>query len=362
MIFRNSRKIILANLFDFFLNFFYSFANLFNLKNISYPKTISNDPKKILLIEVFGLGDLFISFPAFKHLRNIFPAASIILVTLPEYSYAAKQFNIFDDILEYKAFWRKESRYRFSLKSLIKIIKKLRNENVDLAIDLRGDLRNILFLWLTRSKHRISYAISGGNALLTDIVPYDNSVTHQSIKNLAVIKYIEYQLNIKKDQEYSNMFNERSNTRKNSQLRIGIHPGAAMKEKMIDKQLIIAIIDCIKKIGLKPEIIIDPDSLKKYNELQDLYQDTILFTVTTDLKSLINRIKEMDLIICADSAVGHIAAFYNKNIISFFSMENPEKWKPISDKLEIFLINHSEIDFNRLKQIIIDLVEKNQNA
>lgn len=361
MIFRNSRKIILANLFDFFLNFFYSFANLFNLKNISYPKTISNNPKNILLVEVFGLGDLFISFPAYKHLREILPDSYLTLVTLPDYLYAAKQFKIFDKIIPYEAFWRKESRYRFSINELTKIIKKLRSENFDLAIDLRGDLRNILFLWLTKCKHRISYGISGGGALLTDIVPFDNMVSHQSIKNLSVVKYLEYQINAKKEQALIYSPEIRNNELvKTSKLKLGIHPGAAKKEKRINSQIVIDIINSLIKKDIKPEFLIDSNNLNEYIEIKNLFGDAILFNVPENLRKLMEIIKNLDVVICADSAVGHIAAFYDKNIISFFSGEDPRQWKPFSNKIEIF--KDMNFDQGRLEKIIDSLLKENTIA
>jgi ADP-heptose:LPS heptosyltransferase len=53
----------------------------------------------------------------------------------------------------------------------------LREQQLDLAIDLQGDVRAALLLWRTRARRRVGYANTGGRYLLTHVVPLDETVS-----------------------------------------------------------------------------------------------------------------------------------------------------------------------------------------
>jgi ADP-heptose:LPS heptosyltransferase len=53
----------------------------------------------------------------------------------------------------------------------------LRKEEIDLAIDLQGDVRSNLLMYLTGAARRVGYANTGGAALLTDVVALDETVS-----------------------------------------------------------------------------------------------------------------------------------------------------------------------------------------
>ncbi|NIO19538.1 MAG: hypothetical protein GTN76_02010, partial [Candidatus Aenigmarchaeota archaeon] len=66
------------------------------------------------------------------------------------------------------------------------LIRRLRRECFDLAIDFKGDFRNILIAYLSGAKRTISYAVRGGGFLLTDRVPYESEI-HEIDKNLKLL-------------------------------------------------------------------------------------------------------------------------------------------------------------------------------
>ena len=55
--------------------------------------------------------------------------------------------------------------------------RALRRDRLDLALDLQGDLRASFLLWISGASRRVGYANTGGDYLLTDVVPLDETVS-----------------------------------------------------------------------------------------------------------------------------------------------------------------------------------------
>ena len=51
------------------------------------------------------------------------------------------------------------------------------SRRIDLAIDLQGDVRASLLLWLSGAQRRVGYANTGGEYLLTQVMPLDETVS-----------------------------------------------------------------------------------------------------------------------------------------------------------------------------------------
>src|SRR3989338_9782191 len=109
--------------------------------------------KKILIIRNDKIGDLVTSTPVFRELRKNFPIAKIIFISSKSAKQIVEKNKNIDEILiadypptNYKNF--------ISYVNLIKILKK---EDIDVGIDLRGSIFNILFLYLLKVKYKVGY-------------------------------------------------------------------------------------------------------------------------------------------------------------------------------------------------------------
>jgi ADP-heptose:LPS heptosyltransferase len=94
-----------------------------------------------------------------------------------------------DRIIIFNPFWtipRGEGTKTAGVAGIYRLVRQLRRERFDLAIDFKGDFRNILIAYLSGAKRRISYGVRGGGFLLTDIVPYQQDI-HEIDKNLRLL-------------------------------------------------------------------------------------------------------------------------------------------------------------------------------
>jgi heptosyltransferase II len=154
------------------------------------PPLPKREVRRILIFEPFLLGDFLMATPAFRFLRHRFPGARIDCVGPPAMAELQSFFPWLDEIVSFRCPW--SSAYRdwslSNLRQVWRLVWKLRRNRYDWAFDLRGDVRDIFFLFLTGATRRAAFAITGGEWLLTDVVPYEGQpYQHQLEGNVLVV-------------------------------------------------------------------------------------------------------------------------------------------------------------------------------
>ena len=95
-------------------------------KHIIVPLS-QDELKKILVINLGGMGDFLLSIPALKALRNFYRTSWIVLLTVPRTKKITDGFSYFDEVLPFDSGWFK----------LYKVISELRKRKFDMAINMR---------------------------------------------------------------------------------------------------------------------------------------------------------------------------------------------------------------------------------
>jgi lipopolysaccharide heptosyltransferase II len=137
----------------------------------------AGEVREILVLRLDRIGDLLMSLPALAELRSAFPRARIRLAVGAWSAPVARRAPV-DDVLVWSAPWvgRREEGAD-SIPALFRRARALRREALDLALDLQGDVRASLLLALTGARVRVGYANTGGDWLLTRVVPLDETVS-----------------------------------------------------------------------------------------------------------------------------------------------------------------------------------------
>lgn len=133
--------------------------------------------REVLVLRLDRIGDVLMSLPALADLRAALPNARIRLA-VGRWSQEVASSAPVDQVLIWNAPW--VGRQSEGCESVGKLRGKawaLRSAKLDLAIDLQGDLRASLLLWMSGARVRVGYANTGGAYLLTHIVPLDETVS-----------------------------------------------------------------------------------------------------------------------------------------------------------------------------------------
>ena len=112
----------------------------------------------ILLIKQTSLGDVLHASGHIRRVREYYPDAHLTLLTSVG---AADLFHYnphIDELISFDRYWIKYQWFRHPIVCLrhgLETLAKVRQRNYDLAIDLQGRWKTVLFLWGARARRRV---------------------------------------------------------------------------------------------------------------------------------------------------------------------------------------------------------------
>ena len=298
--------------------------------------------KKILIIQSHLIGDIVMTVPVLRNIRRCYHNSKIILIANPSAQEVLKHERAIDELIAMTFPW---SSYNYSMKTiiaLIKIVLYIRREKIDLAIELRGDIRNIIIMWLMGAKYRLSTGSTGGKGLLTNIVAYSNE-RHLIENNWTILKYLGcYNESQKKPVLIYTCDEQRrfdvylSNEKLKPYNYIIINPGASFSSR---RWLESKFLELAHRLESKYEIPViwnfpPGDPHEGYKSVNHIFSSTL-----SDLMPLLDQAL---FYVGLDSGVGHIAAAFNVPSVIIFGPQDPELSKPINNRLEVVIADKIE--------------------
>jgi heptosyltransferase II len=133
--------------------------------------------REVLVLRLDRIGDLVMSLPALHDLRAALPGAYIRLA-VPRWSLDVARSAPVDEVLEWSPPWAGRAQEGADTwRGLLNKARGMRAARPDLALDLQGDVRASALMWISGARARVGYANTGGGALLTGVVPLDETVS-----------------------------------------------------------------------------------------------------------------------------------------------------------------------------------------
>lgn len=312
----NPKKIWLARLADLFLRLGFRLLGKANTpaSSLTEKKAI----KSILVLESHLLGDTVMSEPVIRCLHEAYPSAELHLVGN---AWASELFSGYPYVtgLITTAFpWiTRTNRIRATVK-MIRTIRKLRKMQLDLSIETRGDLRNILFLWCAGAKYRLSVDNSGGLFMLTHVAPGpapNLSLQEEKFCALASLG-IAYRgqaplLHVDRDvvQWVSLKYGCLGKPR------LVLHPGASLEDRRMASAQAACVIGKALDLGFDVALVGAPSEKNLCQEIASLAKGPTE-QVFLPLRYLKGFLQASDLFLGTDSGPGHLAAAVGLPVIT----------------------------------------------
>tara|TARA_B100001996_G_C18647335_1_gene587946 strand:+ start:599 stop:1678 length:1080 start_codon:yes stop_codon:yes gene_type:complete len=289
---------------------------IYFLFNVIRPKdvfNINNKIRTILITEYYCIGDILIVLPAIESLRRHFVNAKIMLICSVEAEPLAKTIKELDIVIPFDVPWKKNPISLNKIWESRKFARKLRNKNIDLAIDFRGDIRNNWFLYQIKSKYSIGYSFTGGHYFLNKVVDFPCHL-HQKDRALHLISSIGVKPYIRNEK-----------IKNNRQGYLVLHPGAGDSLRSWPVEL---WVELVKNLfgKYKVAIVEVPETIKLINSLIEINQSIKIYK--GNLNNFSAWLRNQRLLVGPDSMAGHLAAYLNIPVISIFGSQNPELTKP----------------------------------
>src|SRR5512141_202639 len=138
---------------------------------------------KILVVELWNIGDVVLATTALQALRARYPDAWIAFLGKPHAEEILRGSGLVDEVITFDFPWTTETgkyrRSRYDRRAMKSLFRRLREEKYDLTVDCRMDFRSNLVTFATRARRRVGYAFGGGTFLLTDAVPASPRMHHK---------------------------------------------------------------------------------------------------------------------------------------------------------------------------------------
>ena len=353
------------------------YIKAFLLKALTQKKETDFDvknSKKVLFFRYDRIGDMIISTPVFRELKQHFPDIEITVLASKD-----NQHVILDNPYVDKIVINSKNNFLGNLPSLF----KLRKSAFDLCVEFDHSVvpHAIIRLKIINPKKIISvkkdgrYGVKGSELSLYDI--YTKKPKNEHFRNILLLtleplgirpKSNNYDLFITdKQKEKAQNFLKRYS----SKTLVGINLEGAVKGKRIKKNELYQICKGLFQIDNNVQIFIfaTPINFKIVNEkITKLKLNYVVSSYKTD--TIIDAaaiINELELIITPDTSISHVASALNRPVVTIHENNNYsyELFAPKSDFAKtVFSKSKNSLkgfSVNLLLESCIELLSKNKN-
>jgi heptosyltransferase-2 len=327
------------------------------LRRMIPPRPFASEPpQRILVSELWHIGDVVIAMPFLAALRQLYPAAKITLLARSHARATLMNTGLVDDVISYEFPWTflEEDRrpgWR-DLSQMPAVVLQLRAARFDLAFDCSRDGRNHLLLFLTGAARRIGFAFGGGDYLLTDAVPVGSLNNHRTEDWLRLLKPLESMranesspikgvdalggsarlVVSESEQRWASEFLRAAGVSRD-QVLIAVHPGGSSRLKRWPVEHFVALAHlAAAHPNTRILWIIDPSGTGADAELP-----AGSIVARPSLRELIALLAECRLLVSNDGGPMHLAGALEIPTFAVYSWGNPAWWRPYLDRQHSFV-------------------------
>jgi heptosyltransferase I len=329
----NNRKAIFR-FFDKYIGFpILLFISIFFKKKKRLPV---ENIKRIMVIIFAAIGDTILLIPTLKVLRRAYPGAEITLLCSHINENVAKNIPYIDNTIVSDIY-----SYATNPIGFIKFIKRLRKEKFEIIIDTEQWSRiSALIISLSRYDYSVGFKTPGQlKHFIFDTVAIHSKDKHELETFLDLLgllgievfeedKKLEYFLN-EGNHSRADKFLEENNLK--DKIIIDFHPGCGSNGKPREwpEENYIKLGKKINQYFPQIKILItgSPDDFEKCERIQKgISADCLNIAGKYPLDDVLGIIEKVNLVICSNTGMLHLAACVGTNTLGLHGPTNPVKW------------------------------------
>ncbi len=333
--------------------------------------------KKILIVRLDRIGDVVLSTPVLKAVREAYPDSHIAFMVAPHARDIADGNPYINEVIVYD-----KSRAHKGILEGAKFIAGLARKKFDIAIMLHPTVRTHLLAFLSGIPKRLGYARKMG-LILTDRIPDKKhlGLKHEIDYTLGLLSYIgieptDRKLHVPTDdvsEERVRHILADSGIKDGDKI-VAINPGASCPSKRWPAERFAETADALtRELGVKI-VIVSGSQDKRFadNTLSAMKTAAVDLSGKTTIRELACLLKRSSLFISNDSGPVHIACAMGTPVISVFGRSDrglsPRRWGPTNkmDRIihkdvgcDICLAHNCKAELRCLAAITVDDVVRN---
>lgn len=276
---------------------------------------------KLLVVELWGLGDLVIATPFLEAASERFD------VTLVAKPYAQdlqarfwKKVRVKSFVAPWTAFKHKYRLMSWPWRRLIRLRKVLAAEHFDYGLSARWDPRDHLLLLIVRARARMGFPRLGSQRLLSNPLQRPPPEAHRYENWRVLAQALGFELPARE---------RLALTVARPDGEVLVHTGAGQPVRVWPLDRYRGLVSALRKRGYRVQVACDPDQQKWWQAAGENHAATP--RTVTELLALVDR---AGAFIGNDSGPGHLAAFSGVPTFTLFGPQLPDWFAPLHPKAE----------------------------
>lgn len=285
--------------------------------------------KRILVIKMSAVGDVILSMPSLRAVRETYPEAWIAVLVGRKARAVVRNCPYVDDVIVYED--RSGSRWA----SLIKMAAVLAKEDYDIAIDLQNNRSSHILTYLCGARTRAGHDNRKASFLLNrKAKPFPGPLPpleHQfQVLKLVGIDTLEKKLELWTRPEEEARVGELllSQWVSTSQILVGINPGSSVKwpTKQWPVESFARLCDELARRNIRVILTGAPEDEPIAEQLMRLTRNKPVNAVgKTSLTELVALVRRCQAFVSSDSAPMHIASSLDVPVVALFGPTDPKR-------------------------------------
>jgi len=276
---------------------------------------------KLLVVELWGLGDLVIATPFLKAASERF---EVTLLAKP-YAHDLQQrfwdsVTVIPFVAPWTAFKHKYRLFAWPWATILRLRKGLARERFDVGLSARWDPRDHLLLLMFRAKQRLGFPRMGSARLLTGPLGRPNPEAHRYENWRVLARTLGFELPARE---------KLALTVARPEGEVLVHTGAGQPVRVWPLVRYRGLVSRLRAKNYRVQVACDPDQQKWWLGAGETGVATP--RTVTELLQLVDR---AGAFIGNDSGPGHLAAFSGVPTFTLFGPQLPEWFAPLHPQSE----------------------------
>ena len=275
----------------------------------------------LLVVELWGLGDLIIATPFLQAASEKF---QVTLVAKPFAKDLQPRFwpavTLVPFVAPWTAFEGKYRLWRWPWREIFRLLKKLADHRFDFALSGRWDPRDHVLLRLVSAQARLGFARMGSQLFLTRPLARPDRSSHRFENWRAMAARLGLELPAR---DRISLPTNRAGQG------VLIHTGAGQPVRVWPLERYLNLVKRLRQLNVPVQVVCDPDQLSWWRQAG---HDLVVAPRT--VAELIGLLDRASAFVGNDSGAGHLAAFCGVPTFTIFGPQLPEWFAPLHPKAE----------------------------
>ena len=299
--------------------------------------------QNILVIDFGQLGDVVLSLPALKALRQKFPASHIAVLTGMSPGEVVRLSGVADEVIKVDRVDLRDGPRLQTIGTIFRLVGDIRRRDIDLVIDLHSLSETNILAFLSKAKHRL--LANRENRSLDSLSnfrpppPREDKAKHLSDRYLDVLESLGI-VDVEREFRFQTLpadvehvdrlfFSDQSHPT------IGLFPGAGHPSRCWKLENFACLAARLEADGLRPAVFLGPEEVVIRERVVASFPNTTIVIDGLSISQLIAVAVRLEAFVTNDTGPMHLAACAGSPILLLLDERAPTTYLPLTDRLEV---------------------------